>query len=481
MRRNFYAWSMAALLVAGLTSCSNKNDEPQPDETEYGKLAFTINFTNSGTRAEGDGSGTGNLPNKDEANGSTEVDAVSNAVPLTSWDNVESLQLFLYDTNGVIHFSDLISQDQIKNTLQTNPTENGSVTYTYANVPAGSYRLMAVANVNTADTETAAKVKTEIAGQEQTWTAYNVINRFIYNCHISCAQTAFPIFYQNQVAASGQIRRELPLSTPTEIFLGQGFTSGNNEEVLVESQKTVAATISLKREVSMMRLRLCLAGQKNEAGEIVLNNADVNKTAGGLVDFSRNASIMIATVPDYVIPMAKDRQVGTEWLRAGTSWTSSASSIFVPGFAEGTRCFYSANPTSGYKEGGKIIGIEGDRYNADSWRDIIVLPNNNRQQTSGSAANEPLLQNRYLLIISAMGLPGHVTKEGTLTEEKTVYWVGYINQGFTANKIREVNIVFRDGGTQELPERPDNTGNLTVTVNRPLDWDAAVQASELPL
>ncbi len=480
MRRNFYAWSMAALLVAGLTSCSNKNDEPNPDEKEYGKLAFTINFTNSNTRADGEGGTTG-LPSGSDANGSTEVDAVSNAVPLTSWDNVASLQIFLYDNQGVIHFSDVIDASQIQNTLQTNPTENGSVTYTYTNVPAGSYRLMAVANTNTALLETAAKVKTEIAGQQQPWTAFNVVNRFIYNCHISCAQSAFPIFYQNQVAASGQIRREVPLSTPTEIFLGQGFTAGNNEEVLVEPQKTVAATINLKREVSLMRLRLCLSGQLNDEGQKILNNADINLTEGGRVDFSRNASIMIATVPDYVIPMAKDRQVGTEWLRAGTSWSSSSSAIYVLGYAEGSRSFLSNNPTRGYKEGGKIIGIEGDRYNADAWRDIIVLPNNNRQQTSGSSQNEPLLQNRYLLIISAMGLPGHTTKEGTLTEEKTIYWVGYINQGFAPNKIREVNIVFRDGGSQELPERPDDTGNLTVTVNKPLDWDSAVQDSELPL
>lgn len=59
--------------------------------------------------------------------------------------------------------------------------------------------------------------------------------------------------------------------------------------------------------------------------------------------------------------------------------------------------------------------------------------------------------------------------------------MGYINQGFVANTIREVNVIFRDGGTMELPERPDNVGNLTVTVGQPQDWDSAITASKIEL
>lgn len=472
MRKNFYVWSMAALVVAGLASCSSK-EEPVPEEVEYGKLAFSINFKQAGTRAEGDGGNSSEDPWGGTAIGSTTVDAVSNAVPITSWDNIKSLQLFLYDNQGVIHFSDLIDAASIQNNLASNPTSNGSVTYTYGNVPAGSYRLMAVANANSA---TVPGVKTTISGSPTPWTALNVLNRFIYNCHITPADTNFPLFYQNQVAASGQVRNEVPLSEPSEIFLGQGFVNNTDPEVSVVSGQTTAATIELTREVSMMRLRVNLAGEEGK-----VNNADVNLNPDGKVDFNRTASIMIATVPDYIIPMAKDREVNGEKLYAGTSGSSSASSIFVPATVNGNRMFYEANPTTGYKEGGKIIGIEGDPYKATSWRDIIVYSNNNRQQLTGSAANEPLKQNRYLLIISATGLPGHVTKEGELTEAKTVYWLGYINQGFVRNQIREVNIKFLDGGSTELPERPDNVGNLTVTVSEPKPWDAAIMASEIIL
>ena len=74
-----------------------------------------------------------------------------------------------------------------------------------------------------------------------------------------------------------------------------------------------------------------------------------------------------------------------------------------------------------------------------------------------------------------------MTKKGALTEAKTVYWVGYINEPFESNKIREVNVMFRDGGSEDLPERPDNVGNLTVTVAEPQPWDSNIQASKIEL
>lgn len=132
--------------------------------------------------------------------------------------------------------------------------------------------------------------------------------------------------------------------------------------------------------------------------------------------------------------------------------------------------FHTSNPTSGYTGDKKIIGIDGDRYNANAWRDIMVLPNDKVRQLSGSNPNNPLLQNRYMIIISALGLPGHKTREGVLTEPKTVYWTGYINEGFHQNQIREVNIRFNDGGSQEPPERSDNRGSFIIEVADPADW-----------
>ena len=48
-----------------------------------------------------------------------------------------------------------------------------------------------------------------------------------------------------------------------------------------------------------MRLRMNIAGEEGKT-----NNADVNMNPDGKVNFLKDASVMIATVPDYVIPMS---------------------------------------------------------------------------------------------------------------------------------------------------------------------------------
>lgn len=303
-----------------------------------------------------------------------------------------------------------------------------------------------------------------------------MLHNYIYNCRIEHKADAFPIFYQNQVAASGITRTERPYAEPSEIFTGAGRQIGGSDAdaVQVVAGSTVTAEIALKREVSLMRLRINLAGNEGQD-----NNADVNINPNGKVDFSKNAVIMIATLPDGVLPMNNTMNVDGSMYYSGTAPYSVQSSVLVTKAVNGTRHFYDANPTSGYSDNGKIIGIEGDPFSATSWRDIIVMPNDKAKQLTD--ANPILKQNRYLLIISAMGLPGHVTKKGTLDAAKTVYWVGYINEPFESNKIREVNVTFRDGGSEDLPERPDNVGNLTVTVSEPEAWDSNIQASKIEL
>lgn len=468
MKKSVFSMAVGALLTMGLfASCSSKDGEPvNPDNQETGTLAFTIDFSRMGSRAS-----TPDTPGNTN-NGSEPTAAVSNAVPVTSWDNIRSLYIFLYDRNGVVQFADYVDAAKIRATLQADPQHTGKITYTYGNVPSGYYYLTAVANANSAEQA----ISTKIDGANQTWDAQNVLNNYIFNCRIEHKADAFPIFYQNQVAASGITRSEKAFAEPAEIFMGAGKQIGGTdaEAVQVISGQTVNAEISLTREVSLMRLRLNLAGEDGNT-----NNADVNITTDGKVDFSQNAVIMIYTLPDGILPMNKTMNVDGSMYYAGTAPYSVHSSVLVTEAINGTRHFYDANPTSGYSENGKIIGIDGDPYKATSWRDIIVMPNDKAKQLTDAA---PIIkQNRYLLVISAKGLPGHVTKKGALTEAKTVYWVGYINEPFESNKIREVNVMFRDGGSEDLPERPDNVGNLTVTVSEPQPWDSNIQASKIEL
>ena len=471
MNKRFILKSAAFLAgVALLTSCSDK-DVPSGNEadTETGTLAFTIDFRSlSGSRADGDGGDSSTDLPGNTSNGSEPTNAISNAVPVTSWDNIQSLQIFLYDRSGVIYFSDYIDATRIRQTLDSDPQSTGTITYTYANVPAGYYYLTAIANVN----NTTQDISTKLGGVETTWDAQNVLNHYIFECQARHKIDAFPLFYQDQVRTSGIVRNETAYSQPSEIFTGIGSVPGQGDKVVtVEAGKTVNALVQLKREVSLMRLRINLAGEEGKA-----NNAGIAFNPDGKVDFSRNAVIMLATLPECIIPMAQDMtdNNGNHYFAGFSSYTSQAA-VLVTRAVDGTRHFNIANPTEGYSENGKIVGIEGDPFKANAWRDIIVFPNVSK--TTATVAK----RNRYLLIISALGLPGHITREGELTEQKTVYWVGYINEPFEPNKIREVNITFRDGGTQELPERPDNVGNLTVTVSEPQAWDSNIQASKIEL
>lgn len=474
MDKKYLSMAVGALLAGGMiASCSSK-DEPVPEEKEMGKLAFTIDFGAIASRAEGGngGNSTPELPSGG-SNGSSPTEAVSRAIPSTSWDNIQNLQLFLYDRNGVIYFSDYIDAAKIRATLQANPTETGKVTYTYSNVPSGFYHLTAIANVNNSEQ----RISTRIEGVETKWDAQNVIGHYIYNLRVEHKPDAFPIFYTNQVQASGVIRNERPFAEPSEVFMGQGVQPGGTtaDGIEVVAGRTTTANVSLKREVSMMRLRVNLAGDADHT-----NNADVNQNPAGMVDFSRNSVVMLFTLPECILPMAAEMNVNGVKYIPGTSNHSVQSSVLVTNPVDGgTHPFYQQNPTSGYSNNGQIIGIEGDPFNATAWRDIIVFPNDKNRQLTTDA--DILKQNRYLLVISARGLVGHITKNGPLTEERPVYWVGYINEPFSPNTIREVNVTFRDGGTEDLPERPDNVGNLVVNVTAPEAWDSNIQASKIEL
>lgn len=469
MMKKVITWSVAAILLGFSTACSDKGEITPTEETETGTLAFSISFGKSMSSREDGGTSSTELPGNTNT-GSEPTQAISNAIPVTSWDNIQSLQIFLYDRLGVIFFSDYIDAQRIRATLEADPTNSGTVTYTYANVPAGYYTLSCIANAN----RDRADINTYIGTREVTWDADNVLNNYIYQCQIKHKRSAFPLFYTNQVLASGIVRNETAFAEPSEMFLGIG-EQGGSSDITVQAGRTVNANVELTRCVSLMRLRADLDGSDE-----LSNNADVNLNPNGKVDFSRNASIMLATLPEYIIPSNEDfvASDGHKYYH-GTSPTSIQSAVIVTNALDGTRQFSAVNPTTGYNEGGKVINIEGDPFNANNWRDIIVMPNDAARQLNETQA--VMRQNRYLLIISAMGLPGHITRQGPLTEEKTVYWVGYINEPFEANKIREVNIIFRDGGTEELPERPDNVGNLTVTVSEPKAWDSNVQASKIEL
>lgn len=485
MKKSVFYLATALLAASTLFgSCADNSSEPSPGEEKEGTgtIAFTIDFAKSADSRS-------DIPPRsdDRTTGSSPTTAISDAIPLTSWDNIHSLQIFLYDQNNFIVFSRYISGDEIKQALETDPFNTGRITYTYANVPNGIYHLVAVANANSA-TE---PVVTYLNGLAMRWNQDNVLKTYIHRARIEHKPYEFPRFYLDDLAATGVTRTSLPFHAPAEIFMGVGHQTDMQivgefpDMVQVIAEQEIHAEIKLERQVSMMRLRVNLGGENDN-----LNNADVNLRDGGKLNFSSHAMVMVVTLPSVMLPIHDDMIIDDVNYYKGVSPVMNQTDILVtePINNEVTRHFYDENPTKGYvKKGyatdagfpGDIVNIPADPYSATSWRDILVMPNHKAHMLTPE--NPVINENRYLLVISALGLPGHECKEGVLTEPHTVYWVGYINEPFEPGKIREVNVTFKDGGQMEVPTRPDNSGTLTIVVKEPQDWNPVHKVTNVEL
>ena len=108
---------------------------------------------------------TGELFTEVTFDGLTSKAATSTAIPVTTWSNVNKIQLFLYNaTSGVVAFSDIID-----------PAASTTKIFKWTNVPQGTYELAIVANINSATDN----VATSLDGGAN-WTkfdAYNVLGK----------------------------------------------------------------------------------------------------------------------------------------------------------------------------------------------------------------------------------------------------------------------------------------------------------------
>lgn len=503
MKKSIFAWSVAALVAASLTSCQNQSDFTQ-EEVKYGKLEFSFRLESSAdkkaTRADGETGGSGSTNPYVPGQSSTEVAAVSTAIPVTSWDNIKDIQLFVADANGVVQFTRYISREDIVAALANpNANNNGTLKFIYSQVPEGTYFVSAVANSHASGNpaNSFGGIVTNINDVPKVFDDVNPLSNNIYDITMTPKPTNFPVYYANQVAASPVTRTEHAFAPPTELFMARGYLEGSNEngQVAITITPGVAAKVclDLTREVSLMRLRINLTGD-----ETTTNIAHKQQTAGGFgnpngtIDFTQNTCIMVANLPKEIHPMYRKYTVNGGDVHPGTSPMSVPSSRFVYFPIGGTGiCFHTTDVSDpswnaaqygSYNEGGKIIGQTNDEFKADAWRDMYVFRNDKVMNSTATGSLTLARANRYLLIISALGLPGHLCNDGTVLAEKTtIYWVGYIDQAFVNNQIREVNIKLKDGGSVNLPEPPDNTGSLEIILKEPKPWDSNIQASKLEM
>lgn len=393
---------LANLAFASLLfgACAENANTPAPTEVEKTNLIVNLNFEGAGAKP------------KTRAVGS------STAIPETSWNNIKDVQFFLYKaaTNGdsLVVYSKKV-------------TGLTGAAIALADIPTGSYKLVAIANVNSSST--AYNIATFLDGgvTPEGWTDWNVRQKNAKNLLIKYKAGTFPTFYNGKLSANAAYME------PSEIF------KGSAENVTIGSGTTAAVTdFKLKREVSLMRVRL-------------------NSSAQNDVDFTKDASILIYRLP-------KDMNVST-----GRNPMSVATDVLS---ISGTDLFKTADPVSGYSP----LKIIDETTGFTKWRDINVFPN-----VVGDAAAIDVAH-KYFIVVSGQGPVGHVMANGQkLMTAGPVFWSGVINDPFKASEIREVNLTLRTGGSSEPVTEPTEEGNLTINVSPPVGWASNIVSTDITL
>lgn len=400
------------IALAGLVAfvgCNKKVETSEPSAENTGKVAFTVSF---------------------EA--ASDVKApLSKAIPTTSWDNVKTLQFLLYNNLGLVKYA--------YQTTALPATNGGKKTFTYTDVPVGTYTIVAVANANPAQ-----KVTTFVGGSEMIWNGFNVREKNVNTLQIQHKSGTFPNF------ASSLAPTNAPFDVPGEVFMA------SQENVVINNGATTAVNnLQLKREVSMLRALV----------NVDDTDAGVNNTTTGNdgVDWATNVSIMVYRLPDYMLPMHGNN--------GGVAATSTATKILI---SEGN--FKTENPTDGYGDDKTIIS-----GNFKMWKDIVVFPNYDGRQDTQLAQNART-ERQYYIVVSAQGKKDHVLADGTkLDAPTTIYWKGLAKGKFTPNTIREVRLTLKSGGQKEVPTEPGQEGGLTVEMGDLIPWNSVITEESLVL
>ncbi len=406
-KKSFLLWSL--LVGLSMTACSDKNEVPGTEDGEKSSFTIKLALQNSNTNV---------------------TRAQSTAIPATSWSNIHQVQLFLYDATNTVRFSDVITPSSAQST------------FTYSDVPVGTYTVVVVANAKSSTDPVVTSLDNGATAAE--WTKWTVRQKSAIGMLIKQKTGAFPAFFASSMTG------KTAYVEPSEVFMGEvtGVTIAANNT-------TVVPAIALKREVSLMRLRLNV-----KDGDGVNND----NTANG-VDFTQNASILIHRLPDNLKILAGNA--------GGVSTTSTTDNILS---ISGADVFKTADPTAGYAP----TAILGGKFTM--WRDIVVFPNNGGRVNNAATTGMAAAAQQYFIVVSGKGKVGHILANGTvLTAETTVYWSGVVKENFIPNVIREVNLTLQTGGTTDVPVNPTEYGGLTITVSAPAPWDSNIVESNIIL
>ncbi len=356
--------------------------------------------------------------------------ATSTAIPKTSWGNVKSIHLFLYNpSDGAVAFSDVIDPSTVTTTEKT---------FKWTNVPVGTYDLALVANVNSTEDN----VATSLDGGS-TWAAlepYNVIGKKVNSqLFIDLKKSAFPA---NHTFGNGDVA----YAPSSEIFTAYKSNVAIQEGVTTDLSS--GGLLTLAREISLLRVRI------DKTDKVSAPNLSS-------VDFA-NANNFIAV---HNLPVGLGLKLGSF---LGGVYTNSDQSRILIG-SEGATTYNSEDPSASDYEPTKIIDPS---YTL--WKDIRVWPNASRSEELASSADAKAAR-KYFIVISGWAPQGYTYADGSVASQaQPVYWYGTINGVFAPNVIREVNLSITSKGYPQNPDNPDTVGGLIIELGAPQNWETII-------
>lgn len=448
-------FSLITMGVLLLTACTN-DVQTDNEVTGVGTLKTTITFETKETAPRAASSA---IP-------TVRATSASTAIPTVSWANVKQVQLFLYNsTSGKVAFSRTI-----------NPS-NAQQTFSWTNVPAGTYRVALLANVKSTTDNIATMVGSGFTSGE--FTDVNVIgNDFNTKLKIDLKTTALPALPIGSSPFSGGswsgITGYLP---PSEIF------TAYSENVIITANAETALTgldaMVLKREISLLRARVNKEGlplpQRNQ---VIFNDSHCFIAVQRLpVGFGLKADTFAGGIMDTPTPTS-----------AYPSSTDNSDVKRVLVGASGTGTYKTTDPGSGYDPSGTGSII---KEGFTMWNDIQVLPNaseNERSTLNLTNSSDAPNNRKYFIIISAWVPSGYQFSNDPDTgaarfaaTDQPVYWYGNIPGVFTKNVIRDVNLTLLTAGDPGFPPDPTLEGGLKIEVGAPEPWLSAIEISNIDM
>lgn len=345
----------------------------------------------------------------------------STAKPTTSWtDNIKDLHILFVST----------ADNRVKAARELQLPQDGTTgthNFVLQNIPASPagahYNVYVVANSATGN------------NIERTWEPAAAVGYEISTLLMKLQEK--PLGEQPALPAENPEKDSKGYEEPAEIFIGVL----PNADILADQNNTLS-TITLKRAVSMMRVRINQSLSGNESVQFDVDEASFRIRRVG-------TSVNVLSTVGFASPKREQ------------------AVLYVKGK------FNDADPEGGYSTG----TILDPTNKLTLWKDIRLLPGGSETES----------KEKFDIVLIGKAPAGYIPLSHTtgLTAPALVAWSGAVQKGVTANNILEVNLTLNSRGKwlddpdhPGIPE-PGQYGDVTIDVNL-ADW-GSIESTDIPL